>query len=112
MDQPAGKGLWERQEQQAGKRFKLSANGNFRQTRELPMYRSNGSIARLLTDAGSLLKLPGIPRKIYTETGTVVNSLDKIPENSVLVISCGEPFVHRSDPAILKQKLQARIKEG
>jgi hypothetical protein len=50
------------------------------------------TIEKLLTDAVSILDLPGRAERIYAADGTAIQALDGISEQATLVISTGEPF--------------------
>jgi hypothetical protein len=95
---------------QPGRLFRITKNGIHRLPHDIFRFRStDGSIAQVLDVARTLLKLDGPPKLIFTDTGAPVSSLSQLPEGAVLVISCGEPFIQKSDPAHLANRLRMTI---
>ena len=50
------------------------------------------SFEKLLKDSVDILFLPSIAKRVYTEDGKAVTSIDEISEKQTLYISCGEKF--------------------
>jgi hypothetical protein len=87
----------------------LLPNGAFHQRPDAVRYRSSGSLFQLLSDAASVLRLRGPAKQAYTQDGKAVRSLDSLPTNTTLVISCGEPFAQGVDHSVLKERLQKSL---